>query len=115
MSKMVDQIIDVIQGTKKEVLKKISNNVNQDITQEEAVNIVKEQFRTVAEKYNVQESTVRSKCTRELTMVTEEFANAVIEYITRKNNVLLNAILNNCKCTKGDDSKANIRSRMSSI
>ncbi len=113
MSKMVDQIADVVKRAKDEILDEISKHG--DIKTEDAVDIVKRQFKSVAGKYNVNESTIRDKCTRQMSMSTEEFAQQVVDHLTGKNQKLVNSMLDNCKNERGNDNKSNILNRMNSI
>jgi len=113
MSKMVDHVIDVIRGAKNDILTDISKNGG--VKEEDAVNIVKKQFRIVAGTYNVKESTIRSNCTREITMTTEEFASAVVQQITGLSNDLLEKIVQNCKDNRGNDNKVNIDRKIKCI
>lgn len=70
---------------------------DEGIKEEDAYKRIKESFKDVAKDLNIEESTVRDKCTRQLGITTEEFCKLVIDYMTGKNDEFENVILRNAK------------------
>lgn len=87
MSKRVEQITQVVDEVKKQLGSKLID-MDDYISNEEVEKILQNSFSIVATKNNVQESTIRSKCTREIEYDTSTFFKEVIDNIIGGNKLI---------------------------
>lgn len=100
MSQRIDQIAEVI----KIITAEIDNLFEQgrtEVYEEESYAIMQQAFASVAQKYNLKESTIRDKCTRQIDLTSEMFCKKLVEHVT--GNRSLNIHLKNYKCDKDTD------------
>lgn len=113
MSEMIEQIYDVVSGAKNRIVEEI--DIHGSITEERARNIVKLEFDNVAYKRGIKTGTVMDKATRQMEYGYNDFVQAVIDFLTGRNNDILDRLKTNCKKIKGGDNPANILFRMTNI
>lgn len=115
MSQYVDQIICVV----RELTNDINHRLETDeqyktmgLPMEEVDAITRKAFKHCAAKFSVTESTVRNKCTRQMSIDTATFYQLVKDFIVDKNQTLVEKMVTYCP---SDDSEVYIRSIMQRI
>jgi hypothetical protein len=110
MSKYAEQVISVIEKMKTEVYRITDNG--EEVSVEEINSITRDAFRDTAKVFDVTESTIESKCTREMGISTEEFYGLVRDYLLGNEKVLEDKIVDNCK---ENDNPADVRAAIQKI
>lgn len=114
MSKLVDQVLEVLRQSKAAIVYHVDQNHPDGISEENAKSIIKQQIKSTARKMNVQSSTITSACTRSLKIATvDEFANIVLDSILGRDNYLENTLIANSRHTL--DNPANIKALLKNI
>jgi hypothetical protein len=110
MSKYADHVISVIGKMKTEVYRITDNG--EEVSTEEINNITRDAFKDTAKDFGVTESTIESKCTRDMGISTEEFYGLVRDYLLGNEKVLEDKIVDNCK---ENDNPADVRATLQKI
>ncbi|MDF2543409.1 MAG: hypothetical protein K0S47_3127 [Herbinix sp.] len=110
MSKYADQIIRVIEIMKTEVYRITDNG--EEVSSEEIHDITRDAFKETAKEFDVTESTIESKCTRDMGISAEEFYGLVRDYLIGNEKELEDKIVDNCK---ENDNPADVRGAIQKI
>jgi transposase-like protein len=92
-SKTLEQILKVLELLKESLYADALEE--KDINTVDAEGRVKDIVRDVARKFNVSDSTILDKCTRQLELSASEFYNLAVRYITRQDEELEDIIVSN--------------------
>jgi AraC-like DNA-binding protein len=93
ISKSLEQILEVLELLKESIIEDLLDG--KEVSTEDAEGRVKNIVRDVARSFNVSDSTILDKCTRQLEITATEFYNLSVRYITRQDNELEEIIASN--------------------
>ena len=93
ISKTLEQTLKVLELLKDSIIEDLLEG--KEVSTEDAEGRVKNIVRDVARSFNVSDSTILDKCTRQLELSATEFYNLAIRYITRQDNELEDIIASN--------------------
>lgn len=110
-SAFAEQIIGVLRIFKEELWDLVISN--EFATDDEADNITRTAFKRCAKNFNVDETTVRDKCTRQLENIsTKRFLDLARQYIINVNSDLEDMVV---RSSKGKDNHDDIRDAMRKV
>ena len=93
ISKTLEQTLKVLELLKESIIADLLEG--KEVSTEDAEGKVKNIVREVARNFNVSDSTILDKCTRQLELSAAEFYNLAVRYITRQDNELEEIIASN--------------------
>ena len=93
ISKTLEQTLKVLELLKDSIIEDLL--VGKEVSTEDAEGRVKNIVRDVARSFNVSDSTILDKCTRQLELSATEFYNLSVRYITTQDNELEDIIASN--------------------
>jgi len=96
-SKTLEQTLKVLELLKNSIIEDLLEG--KEVSTEDAEDRVKNIVRDVARSFNVRDSTILDKCTRQLELSATEFYNLAVRYITGQDNELEDIIVSNRKET----------------
>lgn len=92
-SKTLEQTLKVLELLKNSIIEDLLEG--KEVSTEDAEGRVKDIIRDVARSFNVSDSTILDKCTRQLEISAIEFYNLAVRYITKQDNELEDIIASN--------------------
>ena len=96
-SKTLEQTLKVLELLKNSIIEDLLEG--KEVSTEDAEGRVKNIVRDVARSFNVSDSTILDKCTRQLDISATEFYNLAVRYITKQDNELEEIVASNRKET----------------
>ena len=110
MSKYAEQILSVIKCLKADILERLDSE--EEVAVDEVDELILEAIKKTAREFDVEDSTIRAVCTRELDLTSKEFYEMVKNYLVGLNNDLEDRVASYSKFT---DSPINLKEAIKKI